>query len=161
MSAPYIIILALLFFGFLFYKGVYKKKVENIVYQINEIISPSPVELQMLRHINKERLKLNIHPLKLDVKTNVLAKRRAQELIDLGVVHDHITDERKELVLLGADYVYENIAYGYTNVESTHKAFLKSEAHYKNIIQPFFDWCGFAVIDQHYCVLFGGDKAIN
>jgi uncharacterized protein YkwD len=50
----------------------------------------------------------------------------------------------------------ENLSRGYQSAERTHKAFMESETHRRNIVDPRFDHMGVGCYDFICVQLFGG-----
>ena len=162
-----------------------KKAPQAEVYKIIKI-QYTGVKKYILDRMNAERVKENerlqkliyngllkkedvqfLKPLVADSFTSMLALRRCNEMIELRKLsHKEAADEFEAMYGLGADTTGENIGYVRQNKkELLVKMWIESPGHYKNIINPEFDWCGIAEVEDEnglmwYCVLFGNEDTI-
>jgi len=147
--------------------GKRKKITERAKYLVNEIYYDSgTAEYQIYRMINVYRQENNLNVLFIDFKTHYLARRRCEEMIVKNVLeHKDAVDEFSELMVLGADDIGENIAYGYGTIEGLMNSWKKSETHNRNMLNPHWDWIGIGVVADkndrnYYCTIFCNDNEL-
>lgn len=163
------------FIGLLVIVGIYfltktvkKKKAQfNKIYQIRDTAFESLAfesKIFNLQNIHREKIKIN--PLKIDYKTDELAAGRVVGMIESGEFsHAKMGEASKDLIMLGADTVGENLSFGYGSPKSIIAALLRSPGHKKNMLNPNYDWCGISVMKNLQnriivCILYGGDDEI-
>jgi uncharacterized protein YkwD len=117
-------------------------------YRENDLVQPGSAEwqAQMLMSHNRQRIKKS--PLILNDKLMMVAQKHADWMAKTGIL-SHTGDGRSTMesrvnaegfrwTLLG-----ENIAYGYSTVESVVKAWMGSYGHRRNIMNSSFTQVGF------------------
>lgn len=116
-----------------------------------EVSLPSNEEKQMLELINKERKKVGVAPLKMNLEIVKIARIKSQDMIDKNYFnHTSPTygDPFKMMKDFGVSYHYagENLA-GNSSVTSAHESLMNSQGHKKNILNPDFDEIGIGIVD--------------
>ncbi len=106
-------------------------------------------EQKMLDLINAERSKVGVAPLKADIKLMEVAKLKADDMVKNNYFsHTSPTygSPFEMLKRFGITYrtAGENIA-GNSSVEAAHNAFMNSEGHRKNILNPDFNYIGIGI----------------
>ena len=110
-----------------------------------DVTNESSYAEQMLRLVNEEREKVGVSPLELDSTLTAAAQIRAKEIIE---VFDHTRPNGKAcrtvLEELGyeGDYAGENIAGGQKTPEKAVQAWLNSEGHRNNALNPNAKYTG-------------------
>ncbi|MFA9187457.1 CAP domain-containing protein [Flavobacterium sp. FBOR7N2.3] len=101
--------------------------VENYVY--------SEAELETMKLINDYRISVGLNPLEKINHISYKSEEHDYYMIDKKVPsHDGFVDRSNNIMkLLGATTVGENVAYNYNSAQGAFAAWLKSEAHKKNI----------------------------
>jgi len=105
------------------------------------------VRREMLAIVNAARLVAGRSPLALDPRLNTAAQAHAADML-ARTYYNHVSPEGSQPRgrLLGAGYtgdiVGENIAAGQTSVEDVMEAWLHSEDHRRNILDPRFTEIG-------------------
>lgn len=101
--------------------------VENYVY--------SEAELETMKLINDYRIGVGLNPLEKINHISYKSEEHDYYMIDKKVPsHDGFVDRSNNIMkLLGATTVGENVAYNYNSAQGAFAAWLKSEAHKKNI----------------------------
>ena len=111
----------------------------------DNINQTDPFIQEVVRLVNLERAKENISPLQLDEELNLVAKIRAEEIVSY---FSHTRpDGRSCFTVLNENGVSyrtagENIASGYSTPEMVVKAWMDSEGHRENIMNPNFTKIG-------------------
>jgi uncharacterized protein YkwD len=97
------------------------------------------IEVEILELINNHRLSLGLNPLGDMSLVKSVAFSHTDYMVDNNVVsHDNFFKRSSYLKEnAGAQYVSENVAYGYSSAESVVRAWLKSEGHKANIEGDF------------------------
>ncbi|HOF42649.1 MAG: CAP domain-containing protein [Patescibacteria group bacterium] len=102
------------------------------------------------RLVNEARASINIIALKENAMLKRAAEEKAQDMIDKNYFA-HVSPEEKDpwywIKQSGYDYRFagENLAMNFTNAEDEHNAWMESESHRKNILNPNYDEIGVAV----------------
>ncbi|MDT0644387.1 CAP domain-containing protein [Zunongwangia sp. F363] len=111
-------------------------KVYDQVAETKASYSYTEVELQILDDINEYRAELGLSQLQPIAEASIQAEDHTDYMIAKGEVsHDNFSNRYSELVVeTGAKEVSENVAYGYRTADAVVKAWIKSEAHQKNIV---------------------------
>lgn len=168
MSTSLIIIIAVAILGsFVAYQKVKfdkrfpKKELNNFKIYPFQLASLNTQEMYILKLINQYRLHSGLSDsiLKADLKACQLAIQRCNEMIEENELsHLKWTDEASILIQLGSNSVGENIAYGYNSAEAVVNAWIRSEAHKKNIIREDWEYLGIGIVKSNnrywYCTLF-------
>lgn len=106
-----------------------------------ELVVPESksIEVQILELINNHRLSKGLNPLKSMTVIKSTAHSHTDYMVDIQKVsHDNFFARSNYLKdNAGAKRVSENVAYGFTKAESVVRAWIKSEAHRKNIEGDF------------------------
>jgi uncharacterized YkwD family protein len=105
----------------------------------------------MIDLVNQERAKAGLEPLAVDMRLVVLAREKAQDMIDRGYFsHQSPTYGSPFDMMKAAGITYrtagENIA-GAPTVERAHTALMNSEGHRRNILNPAFDHIGIGIVE--------------
>ncbi|NTV41336.1 MAG: hypothetical protein HGA61_03635, partial [Candidatus Moranbacteria bacterium] len=101
--------------------------------------------------VNKDRFEKNIEPLKVSKELTAAAKEKAGDMV-LHNYFAHISPSGSTpwqwIGQSGYDYSFagENLAINFNDPELQHLAFMKSESHRKNILNPNYKEIGVAVI---------------
>ena len=123
-------------------------------------------EQLMFDLVNQERIKAGVAPLKIDMRMVQSARTKSQDMITNNYF-SHTSPTLGGFASLirnatGGDYSYvgENLA-GNRTVEAAMKAFMNSEGHRKNILNPKFTHIGIGIVSggpygQMYTQHFGG-----
>lgn len=145
-----------------------KKYADSIIYKIYSIVYFGKNAAFFKAH-NKIRLDISLKPLIADKEADARANNRVNELIkeykEKGTIsHLGFGDDAGIIINLGADSFGENIAFGYTTVTGAMNAFVNSAGHYKNIINPKYDFVGVAHGENNgrmfWVAFFGGEDKI-
>lgn len=116
-------------------------------------------EVAVVDAINKERSKHGLSKLQLNEKLNVATKLKLRDMQNKhywshyapsGTSPFHWIDEAKYTY----QYAGENLARGFTTVDSAVKAWMASPSHRKNILNPSYRDTGITVVRAD----FGGEK---
>lgn len=119
---------------------------------------PTPAELSaiisqnMISLINQSRTQQGLLPLKENTSLNQYALLKGQDMVKRDYFA-HDTPEGKRpwewINKSNYDYVYagENLAIDFTSAETVHEAFLNSESHRRNILNPKYLEVGIAVLN--------------
>ncbi len=111
---------------------------------IENMATPEPksIELEILELINNHRLSEGLNPLKSMTIIKSTAFSHTDYMVDTQTVsHANFFTRSKYLKSnAGAKDVSENVAYGYSSAESVVGAWMRSEAHKKNIEGDFTDF---------------------
>lgn len=98
--------------------------------------------------INKERENIGVPILKMDEKLNELAAHRAKEIMEN---FEHIRPDGRNSLSIFDDYelefskIGENIASGQKNSQKLFDAWMGSETHKKNLLDPKFEYTGISI----------------
>lgn len=101
--------------------------------------------------VNAERIKNNLVQLKINQQLSQAAQNKADDMIKNNYFsHIRPTDDYKWSDFIdttGYNYQYagENLARGYTSVESMVKSWMESPKHRENILTPEFEETGFGI----------------
>jgi len=107
-------------------------------------------EKLMIDLVNKERAKLGLKALSVDMRLTQLARKKSQDMIDKNYFsHDSPTYGSPFDMMAAAGITYrtagENLA-GASTVERAHEALMQSEGHRRNILNPAFTHIGVGAI---------------
>jgi len=105
----------------------------------------------MVDLVNEERAKQGLPALQVDMRLVVLARRKAQDMVDKNYFsHQSPTYGSPFDMMKAAGITYrtagENLA-GASTVERAHTALMNSEGHRRNILSPAFDHIGIGIIE--------------
>ncbi len=104
-----------------------------------------PFLQQVVDLVNEERAKVGAGPLVMDVQLNKAAQIRAVEIYTL-FSHDRPNGSRYRTVLDENGISYsgcgENVAYGFKTPKEVMNAWMNSEGHKKNILNPSYTTIG-------------------
>jgi uncharacterized YkwD family protein len=105
----------------------------------------------MVNLVNQERAKAGLRPLAVDVRLVVLARQKAQDMIDKNYFsHQSPTYGSPFDMMKAAGITYrtagENLA-GASTVDRAHTALMNSDGHRKNILNSAFDHVGIGIIE--------------
>jgi hypothetical protein len=98
----------------------------------------------LIKLTNEERAKYNLSPLSFNDQLEKAATNKAYHLLQ-GQYFAHTSPEGRTFSLwikdVGYNFVYagENLAMDFMTAEGTIKAWMKSESHKKNILNPFYN----------------------
>lgn len=116
----------------------------------NNIVSAD--ELEMLEYINEERTKAGVSPLQMDTEVARVAQIKSQDMVDnnyfshtsptYGSPFDMMRDFDISFKAAG-----ENIAINST-VIGAHNAFMNSQGHRENILNPNYTHVGIGIVDN-------------
>jgi len=128
--------------------------------------NPTKVPRQLLKAHNEERSGFDIRGLYLSRSLCQVAQAHAQWMLDNKTMSH--TGENKSTVgtrVRNAGYtavaVGENIAHGYSTIESVMKGWMNSSGHRSNILRPQYIECGLAQVDDYWCVVFTAPPLIG
>jgi hypothetical protein len=126
-------------------------------------VAQADFESEVIELVNVERETRNLHPLSYNLELTVAARRHSQDMGDRNYF-DHSTKDGTQdgtpfyerITDAGYDYrsCGENIAAGYATPAAVVEAWMNSDGHRANILDP--DYCdigvGYAAVDgsQHY-----------
>lgn len=107
-------------------------------------------EKLMVDLVNKEREKIGLKPLSVDMRLVELARKKSQDMIDNGYFSHYSPTYGTPFDMMekaGIKYrtAGENLA-GAPTVEQAHRALMESDGHRKNILNPAFTHIGVGVI---------------
>ena len=115
-------------------------------------------EIQMVNYVNKARQDAGLQPLQIDLDLSYVARLKSQDMNDnnyfshdsprYGSPFDMMT--KFEIKYSGAA---ENIAKN-SNVASAHNAFMKSQGHKNNILNPIYTHIGVGIHNGYYTQMF-------
>lgn len=140
-----------------------KDKVKKITFYPSTRISWSKDESELADLINEYRVNHGLNPLiKEDVHYQVAAIRGNDiiyEYNNTGKISHNLTRLGEFLVPYGITS-NENLARGYTSIESCLNAWLRSETHVNTILKPDWEYTGLCIITGlegklYYCQTFG------
>ncbi|MGY0392314.1 CAP domain-containing protein [Bizionia sp. KMM 8389] len=100
------------------------------------------IEIEIMELINDYRLSIGLNGLNtIDIIKSQAFNHTDYMIENNNVSHDNF-QERKEFLenSLGADYVSENVAYGFTSAQTVFNAWLNSESHRSNIEGNYSDF---------------------
>lgn len=130
---------------------------ELFVYVACLIVFFAPVALasvisveNVIKLVNEARIATNTHVLRENEMLKKAAEQKAQDMIAKDYFA-HVSPEEKTpwywIKQSGYDYKLagENLAVNFTNAEDEHEAWMDSELHKKNILNPDYDEIGVAV----------------
>ena len=155
----------LLILGFIGITQIGQNKKDRKKYEIQQVdlmFGTSAYEIFYM--INRYRKENKLKELLVDFTMNKMARQRCEEMIaDNSLSHELAANEFGAIIDLGMDSVGENIAYGYGTVSGLVNAWIKSELHNDNMLNPTWDVIGIAVVldkDErpYYCTIFGNDN---
>ncbi len=108
--------------------------IENLV-----VPETKTIEVEILEQINNHRLSEGLEPLQSMSIIKSAAFSHTDYMVEAQEVsHDNFFTRSNYLKAnAGAIKVSENVAYGFTSAESVVRAWMKSEAHQKNIVGDF------------------------
>lgn len=134
---------------------LFKPKEEKIIFLNENKIKWNTDELYLLDQLNQYRKDNGLEALIIDDTCYKLAQMRNTLNINKGkITHEDFPATFKILIDLGCEWVGENLAYGYTNLDSVIKKWKESEGHNKNILVPNWKYTGIAKNGKYYCQLF-------
>ncbi len=122
----------------------------DVIVSLEDISIDDQKERELLALVNKERSKLGIKPLTVDVKLVTVARNHSKDMF-LNKYFSHISPDGKTLGdrMKKEDVRYsnlgENIAYT-PDVETAHDGLMNSPEHKKNILDPGFLHIGIGII---------------
>ncbi len=102
-------------------------------------VNPSAIEVQLFDMINDHRVSVNLSELSFEAFTYAQAEKHNYYMISKGHrSHAHF-GERAALIAekVGAEFVAENLASDYQNIEDALEDWLKSPGHLENIEGDF------------------------
>ena len=106
---------------------------------------------EVLRLVNEEREKAGVAPLKLDSELTKAAQCRAKEITET-FSHTRPNGENFRTILdeMGIDssYAGENIAVGFSSPKGVMSAWMNSQGHKKNILNPNYNSLGVGFINE-------------
>lgn len=106
---------------------------------------------EVLRLVNEEREKAGVAPLKLDSELTKAAQCRAKEITET-FSHTRPNGENFRTILdeMGIDssYAGENIGGGYASPKSAVTAWMNSEGHRSNILNPNYNYLGVGFVNS-------------
>ena len=129
-------------------------KINNKIYNGGGNRSESQ-EMQILKLVNEAREKEGLQPLKYNDKVAAVAQLRADEM-NKNKYFEHERPNHTSWVTayqeLGVDYTIaaENIARGFSQPETVVAAWMASEGHRKNILNPRIEYMGIGISGYYY-----------
>jgi uncharacterized YkwD family protein len=101
---------------------------------------------------NAERAKVGAQPLKVDMKVMEVANLKAKDMVEKNYFSHTSPTYGSPFDMLkqfGVSYKYagENLA-GNTSAERAHNAWMNSEGHRKNILNPNYNYIGIGIADS-------------
>lgn len=121
------------------------------------VTAPGEMQREVLRLVNIEREKAGLAPLEYLTAGQAAADVRAAEIREL-FGHTRPDGSRCFTVLQEYDITFyaagENIAYGYTTPEAVVEAWMNSDGHRANILNPEFTALAVGMDDNHWVQLF-------
>ena len=111
--------------------------------------------MQILKVVNEAREKEGLQPLKYNDKVAAVAQLRADEM-NKNKYFEHERPNHTSWVTayqeLGVDYTIaaENIARGFSQPETVVAAWMASEGHRKNILNPKIEYMGIGISGYYY-----------
>jgi uncharacterized protein YkwD len=118
--------------------------------------SPSPFEQEIFDLVNQARVGEGLEPLKWAGEAGTLALEHSMYMEGVGSIsHDGFQDRADELLRqLDASRVGENVAMGYPSGEAFVDAWLASEGHRENILNPLFKRTGIGCFEGYATQIF-------
>jgi uncharacterized protein YkwD len=105
---------------------------------------------EMISYINQYRASEGLSELKYDYHLSLAASIRAQEMSDTGVFeHMRPNGDKWSTIYKELNIKYsrcaENLAYGFNDISKSMKAFMNSETHRRNIMNPDLKYVGIGI----------------
>ncbi len=118
--------------------------------------SPSPIEQEIFDLVNEARVGEELEPLTWAGEMGTLALEHSRYMEGVGAIsHDGFQDRADEVLReLEASRVGENVAMGYPSAEAFANAWLASEGHRENILNPLFKRTGIGYFEGYATQIF-------
>lgn len=134
--------------------GVQEHEVRAIYYDNGGNHVGDEQEMEIVKLVNEYRAEAGIHPLKWDEKLAEVAQLRADEMAASGYFeHERPNHQSWTSAYNEVGVIYkraaENIARGFAKPKTVVAAWMASEGHRKNIMNPNLDYIGVG-ISRHY-----------
>jgi uncharacterized protein YkwD len=102
-------------------------------------VNPSDIEVRLFDMINNHRVNANLSELSFEEFTSIQAEKHNEYMISKGQRSHANFGERAALIAekVGAEFIAENLASDYRNIEDALEDWLKSPGHLKNIEGDF------------------------
>ncbi|MFS4481427.1 CAP domain-containing protein [Hyunsoonleella sp. 2307UL5-6] len=109
-------------------------KVDDLIVNV-EVQESKSIEMEILELINNHRLSIGLNPLQSMTIIKSTAFTHTDYMVDTQTVSHANFFTRSNYLKnnTGAKHVSENVAYGFTSAKSVVGAWMRSEAHKKNI----------------------------
>src|SRR5215212_590571 len=106
----------------------------------------------VIAQMNEYRAQAGLTPLHEDSRLELAAEDRMRDMEDLGYWAHQAPDGRSPFLWLAQrsyafSFAGENLARGFETNEVLVSSWMESEGHRANIMSPFFQDCGIAIID--------------
>lgn len=121
---------------------------------------------QLLNAHNHERSIRNVSKLRINPKLQAAAESHAKWMSDNEIIShrgsrgssvgDRTKDEGHIAITIG-----ENIARGYSTIESVMQGWMNSSGHRSNILRSQYIECGLTKIGRYWCVVFGTPAMVH
>ncbi len=110
---------------------------------------------QLVQEHNEERIRNGLSPLKLNSMLNESASRKAEVMLNTNCWSHYCPPGQEPWIYFkraGYNYQYagENLAEGFKNVDSVISAWMNSETHRENVLNPHFTEIGFGFATGNY-----------
>ena len=135
-----------------------KYPAEYFKYEINSN------EEKILHLINSHRPTIKLTPEKfLDIQANIRVEEFINNHIETGELdHTGYADNHLIVMECGANYVGENLSFGYATTQGVVNGWLSSVRHKVNMLNEQFTMIGISIKEynsrKYYCAFFAGDK---
>ncbi|SDK54022.1 CAP domain-containing protein [Natronincola ferrireducens] len=115
-------------------------------------------EIQMVEYVNQARTEAGLNPLTIDVDLSYVARVKSKDMQDNNYFSHHSPTYGSPFDMMrsfGIQYkaAGENIAIN-SSVRGAHNAFMNSEGHRNNILNPRFTHIGIGIENRHYTQMF-------
>ena len=117
---------------------------------------PALDEAQVLILINQVRVSKGLSALVRDTYLDELAREHCRDMMAKNVISHDGFDARVDMVrnTMGAHCIGENVAQGYDTSDSLVNAWLNSEGHKENIMNPLFGRTGVGIVGDFATQIF-------
>lgn len=127
---------------------------------------PSDIARELLAAHNEERTSRGVSKLRLDAKLLDAAEGHAQWMSDNRTMshrgkNGSSVGTRVREAGYAATSVGENIAAGYSTVESVMRGWMNSSGHRSNILRRSYVDAGFAKVGRYWCAVFASPAAVR
>jgi len=124
----------------------------------NEKHSLSAAEIEMVKYVNQARAEAGLQPLAIDVDLSYVARVKSKDMQDNNYFNHTSPTYGSPFDMMkkfGIQYrsAAENIAIN-SSVMGAHNAFMNSEGHRNNILNPNMTHIGIGIVNRHYTQMF-------